>query len=142
MKIAVRYYSKSGNTKKLACAIADAVGTTAKTTDEPIAEQVDVLFLGGALYAGSIDAHLRDYIRKLTPEKVKSSAVFSTSASGKSIQPQVEGLLNGTGITISGDGFSCKGKFLFINIGRPSDKDCSDAVAYAKAIMEKLHLPE
>ncbi|MDR3171551.1 MAG: hypothetical protein LBU17_07985 [Treponema sp.] len=142
MKIAVRYYSKSGNTKKIACAIADAVGTTANTTDEPIAEQVDVLFLGGALYAGGIDVHLRDYIKKLTPAQVKSIAVFSTAAGGKSIQPHVAGLLNGTGITISGDGFSCKGKFLFINLGRPNEQDCSDAVAYAKAIMEKLHLLE
>lgn len=30
MKVAVRYYSKTGNTKKLAEAIASAIGVTAK----------------------------------------------------------------------------------------------------------------
>lgn len=33
MKTAVRYYTRSGNTKKLAEAIAEAVGTEAKSTD-------------------------------------------------------------------------------------------------------------
>lgn len=33
MKIAVRYYSRSGSTKKLADAVAQAVGVTAQTTD-------------------------------------------------------------------------------------------------------------
>jgi flavodoxin len=132
MKVAIRYYSKSGNTKKIACSIAQALGTTAETIDVPVLEPVDVLFLGGALYAGGIDARLQDYIRKLTPALVKSVAVFGTSAGGKPIQPLVEGLLRGTGISISGDGFSCKGKFLFVNIGRPNEEDCRNAAAYAK----------
>lgn len=46
MKVAVRYYTKSGNTEKLALEIAKAVGVTAETTSVPISEEVDVLFLG------------------------------------------------------------------------------------------------
>ena len=42
MKIAVRYYSRSGNTRKLAEAIAKAVNVEAKTTDEPLDEDVDI----------------------------------------------------------------------------------------------------
>lgn len=49
MKIAARYYTRSGNTKKLADAIADAVGTTAKTTAEPLTEDMDILFLGSSV---------------------------------------------------------------------------------------------
>jgi flavodoxin len=135
MKTAVRYYSKSGNTKKLASAIAEALGVTAASTDEAILEQIDVLFLGGALYAGGIDAHLRDYIKKLSVEKVKSVALFSSSASGRTIRPQVEKLLNGTGITIVGNEFAREGRFLFIHSGRPNEKDCAEAAAFAKAII-------
>ena len=51
MKIAVRYYTRSGNTKKLAEAIAKAVGAEAKTVDEPLWEDVDILFLGSSVYA-------------------------------------------------------------------------------------------
>ena len=35
MNIAVRYYSRGGNTKKIAEAIAKAVGVEAKTVSEP-----------------------------------------------------------------------------------------------------------
>ena len=46
MKIAVRYFSRGGNTKKLADAIAKAVGVDAETTSVPLTEDVDILFLG------------------------------------------------------------------------------------------------
>lgn len=47
---AVRYYSKLGNTKKIAEAIAEGAGVSAVSiTDEPeLKEHTDVLFLGGA----------------------------------------------------------------------------------------------
>ena len=46
MKCAVRYYTKTGNTKRLAEAIANVVGVDALPISEPITEQVDILFLG------------------------------------------------------------------------------------------------
>ena len=55
MKIAVRYYTKTGNTKKLAMAIAEAVGVEAKPISVPVDEPVDILFLGNSYYAFSID---------------------------------------------------------------------------------------
>ena len=55
MKIAVRYYTKTGNTKRLAEAIAEAVGAKALPISTPIAEPVDILFLGNSYYAFSID---------------------------------------------------------------------------------------
>ena len=54
MNCAVRYYSRSGNTKLVADAIAKAAGVKAVSTDSSeaqICEPVDVLFIGGALYA-------------------------------------------------------------------------------------------
>lgn len=54
MKAAVRYYSRTGNTKIAAEAIARAAGTRAVSVDAPdaaIQDPVDVLFIGGALYA-------------------------------------------------------------------------------------------
>jgi len=44
MKIVIRYYTKTGNTKKLAEAISSAIGVEAKTVDEPLTEDVDILF--------------------------------------------------------------------------------------------------
>ena len=48
MKIAVRYYTKTGNTKRLAEAVAKAVGVEALPISTPITEPVDVLFLGSS----------------------------------------------------------------------------------------------
>ena len=54
MSVAVRYYSRSGNTKAIAEAIAKAARVHAVSVDAPMAgleETADVLFIGGALYA-------------------------------------------------------------------------------------------
>ena len=55
MKIAIRYYTKTGNTKKLAEAISDAINVESMTIDTPLSEDVDILFLGSAVYAAGID---------------------------------------------------------------------------------------
>ncbi len=63
MNIAVRYYSRSGNTKLLAEAIAKGVGVEAISVDaanSKIEKEVDVLFIGGALYAYGLDKHLKE----------------------------------------------------------------------------------
>ena len=55
MNIAVRYYTRSGNTKKLAEAVASAVSAEAKDINEPLIERADILFLGCSYYAFDID---------------------------------------------------------------------------------------
>lgn len=50
MKVAVRYYSKSGNTKKLADAIAEALKTEAMDISHEVNGEVDVLFMGSSVY--------------------------------------------------------------------------------------------
>ena len=81
MNIAVRYLSKSGNTKKIAEAIAEGAGTDAVSiTDEPtLFEYADILFLGGAPYANVMAPELRRYAENLTPEKIGKVVLFTTS---------------------------------------------------------------
>ena len=82
MKSAVRYYSRSGNTRLVAEAIAKGAGTQAvpvDAADAEVREPVDVLFIGGALYAYGIDTNLKEYIRSLKKENVAKAVVFSTS---------------------------------------------------------------
>ena len=45
MKYAVRYYTKTGNTKRLAEAIAKELGVEALPVSETVNEKVDILFL-------------------------------------------------------------------------------------------------
>ena len=44
MSFAVRYYTKTGNTKRLADAIAKELGVEALPISEPVTEKVDILF--------------------------------------------------------------------------------------------------
>ena len=80
MKTAVRYYTKTGNTKRLAEAVANAVGVEALPISEPVAEPVDILFLGNSYYAFSIDPEVREFVASLDKEKVGKIVNFGSAA--------------------------------------------------------------
>ena len=80
MKIAVRYYTKTGNTKRLAEAVARAVGEEALPVSMPVDDPVDILFLGNSYYAFSIDPEVRDFIRSLDNSKVGRIVNFGSAA--------------------------------------------------------------
>ena len=134
MKIEVRYYTRSGNTKKLAEAIAKAVGTAAKTVEEPLREDVDILFLGSSVYAYGVDDSIKKFISNIdvTVGKVVN---FSTAALIKSTYKQVGKLLAEKGIAQAEEEFYCKGSFGPMHKGKPDDKDCEAAAAFAKKII-------
>ena len=70
MKYAVRYYTKTGNTKRLAEAIAKELGVEALPVSETVNEKVDILFLGNSYYAFTIDPEVRAFIRSLDKNKI------------------------------------------------------------------------
>ena len=103
MSKAVRYYSRSGNTKALAAAIANGASCTAVSVDEAgaeIKEPVDMLFIGGGLYAYGIDKKLKAYIRTLDGNKVRKAAVFSTSWLSKHALDLLKDELKERGISV------------------------------------------
>lgn len=100
MKIEVRYQSRGGNTKAVAEAIAKAAGITAEPIDKPLTEPVDILFVGGGVYAWNIDKGLRAYLQNLSPKLVKSVAVFSTGGM-MSGTGQIADILKERGITVN-----------------------------------------
>ena len=79
-KVAVRYYTKTGNTKKLAEAIAGALGVQALPISEPVAEAVDVLFLGNSYYAFTIDPEVRAFVRSLDKNRIGRIVNFGSAA--------------------------------------------------------------
>lgn len=103
MKTAVRYYSRSGNTRLLAEAIAKGAGVPAVSVDAAdaaLSEQVDVLFIGGALYAYGLDSHLKTYLAGLDGSKVKKAVVFSTSWLSKHSLALIKDALTAKGIAV------------------------------------------
>lgn len=113
MNVAVRYYSRTGNTKAVAEAIAKAAGVEAVNVDSgnaKLSEPLDVLFIGGALYAYGIDNHLKNYLKTLKKEDVKKAVVFSTSWISKHSIELIKKYLSEAGIHIADEAFYVKNK--------------------------------
>ncbi len=134
MNIAVRYYSRGGNTKKIAEAIAKAVGAEAKTVSELLTEDVDILFLGGAPYAFDVDDEVKKFIGGIHVS-VGKVVNFSTSAAVKSTRRYVEKLLAEKKIPVAEEEFSCRGEFMMLHKGRPNEADQKAAADFARKII-------
>ena len=113
MKTAVRYYSRSGNTKALAEAIAKGAGVTAVSVDEKdaaITEKTDLLFIGGALYAYGLDKNLKSYLASLDGSKVGKAVVFSTSWLSRHALDLIRHALEEKGIQVETKEFYAKNR--------------------------------
>ena len=137
MKIAVRYYTKTGNTKRLAEAVAEAVGTMALPISTPVDEPADILFLGNSYYAFSIDPEVRDFIRSLDISKVGRIVNFGSAAMLNSTWKKVKAEADKAGIAMDEREFHCKGEFKGIHKGRPNADDLAAAAKFAKSIISE-----
>ena len=135
MKIAVRYYTKTGNTKPLAEAVAKAVGVEALPLSSPIEEPVDILFLGNSYYAFSIDPEVRKFIQSLSKEKVGRIVNFGSAAMLNSTWKKVKAEADKKGIPMDKREFHCKGEFKGLHKGRPNSEDLAAAAEFAKTFM-------
>lgn len=134
MKVAIRYYTRGGNTKKLADAISEAIGIEAKTTAEPLTEDVDILFLGSSVYAYGVDDEVKKFINGIDV-KVGKVVNFSTAAAIKSTYKQVAKLLAAKHIPFAEEEFACRGSFAMLHKGRPDADDCKAAASFAKKMI-------
>lgn len=135
----VVYYSKKGNTQKVAEAIAEVCGVEAFDIEEPhTIGETDLLFIGMGIYAGKPDQLLLDYLDNLPVNTIRGAALFSTSARGKDSTELVVHLLKHKGITIYPKRLTIKGQFLFFNRGRPNEKDLKKAKNFAKEVLQSF----
>ncbi len=135
MKVAVRYYTRTGNTRRLAEAIAKAAGVQAEPITTPVSEPVDVLFLGNSYYAFNIDPEVRNFIRSLDKSKVGKSVNFGSAAMMNSTWKKVKAEADKVGIPMDEREFHCKGEFKGIHKGRPNEEDLKDAADFAGKIL-------
>lgn len=107
MKTAVRYFSKLGNTKKIAEAIAQGAGVKAVSiADEPkLQEYVDILFLGGAPYANIMAPELKEYAESLKAEQAGRVILFTTSNWSRRTVLALRKLLTNNGIAVDKEYF-------------------------------------
>lgn len=135
MNVRIFYHSTTGNTKKVAEAMAGQLGVKAEdiaTYNFSVA--ADVLFIGTAVYATydhGINPAVRAFIAKLEPSKVRKAVLFATGFAPKAIDTMRE-LLKDRKITVAGESFFCKGKlFVIFNFGHPNKTDLEKAREFA-----------
>lgn len=136
MNTAVTYYSKTGHTKKVAEAIAKAAGCSAADIAGYKAAPVDVLFIGGSIYGGSLEPSLASFISGLDPKEVRSAALFTTYIKEANAVGLMKQLLGQKGIPVSAV-FSCKGQFLLFNRKHPDAADLEEASKFAASVVVK-----
>lgn len=128
--VAVRYYSKSGNTKLLAEAIGKGAGVIPISVDEDsakITEDIDVLFIGGALYAYGLDKVMNEYLAGIDGSRVKKAVVFSTSWISKHSIDLIKKALLAKGIEVADETCYVRNK--------PNEKQMAEAEAFAKKMI-------
>ncbi len=135
MNVKVVYFSKTGNTKKLAERIAVTAGVHAKTVGNGAAEEADILFLGASVYWAGIDKAVKKYIDELDAQKVKEVVVFSTSALAERGLPEIKKRLEKKGIKVCNEDFYCRGQFASLHKGRPNAKDLDEAEEFTRQIL-------
>ena len=137
MKVAVRYYTKTGNTRRLAEAVAQALGVEALDISHPISEKTDILFLGNSYYAFTIDPEVRDFVRNLDKDLVGKIVNFGSAAMLNSTYKKVKAEADKVGIEMDEREFHCKGEFKGIHKGKPDEQDLKNAADFAIKIVSE-----
>jgi flavodoxin I len=130
----VIYYSLTGNTEKVAEAIAAELGVTAESvkTKDRLAED-SFVFLGAGLYGPLRGWGLKRFIdsNNFHGRKV---ALFGTSGEGKGKElGALEEAVAAKGAHVTGS-FFCRGRFLFLKRDHPTSKDIEDAKSFAREV--------
>lgn len=133
----VIYFSATGNTRKIAEAMADELGCKAEPMgQDPAGVTADVLFLGAAVYATfdhDVNPAVKDFIAKLDPKKVKKTVLFCTGFVETALAT-MKGLLAKRNIPVSDHTFFCRGKlFVVFNFGHPNREDLVNARKFARS---------
>ena len=135
MNIAIRYYSKTGHTLKLAKVVSEVTGVKAETIDVLLTEETDILFRGSAIYVAGIDNKVKEFIASLDG-KVKNVICFSSAAVLSGSYSQVRKLLEKQKISVDKREFHCRGQFKALHKGRPNEKDLNDLREFVMTVIK------
>ena len=131
----IRYYTRTGNTEKMAQLLGKALEIEPYKIDDPLPdEHIDHLFLGGGVYNMSPDKELRDYADSLDPTKVSEVVLFGTGGSVFTIEKSISKILNAKKIPIAKEKLFLHG--MIPKMGNISDKQKEEISQFAGQFKE------
>lgn len=134
MKIEIRYFTKTGNTKKLAEAIAQELNIEAQELSAPLSEKTDILFLCNSVYWAGADSSVKKFIAE-NKGKIGLLVNVSTAAMIESTYAQIKKIAEKEGVKLSDKEFHCRGKFTALHSGHPDEADIADVKAFARKVI-------
>ena len=134
MKIEIRYFTKTGNTKKLAEAIAQELNIEAQELSAPLSEKTDILFLCNSVYWAGADSSVKKFIAE-NKSKIGLLVNVSTAAMIESTYAQIKKIAEKEGVKLSDKEFHCRGKFTALHSGHPDEADIADVKAFAGKVI-------
>lgn len=142
MNIKVYYHSSTGNTEKLAQAIANGLRVQAKQLGNDMAtvsEPVDMLFIGDGIYFGKVNKKTRSFIESLDAKLIRNAAVFATYGGNEKAGKEIKELLKNKGINVLDEPFTCKGRaWKLINRKHPNDTDLKNVMHYGERMVSRV----
>lgn len=133
MKFAVRFFTKTGNTKKLADAIAQELDIQARDLTSPLEEKAEILFLCNSVYWAGADGSVKNYIVK-NKDKIGLIVNVSTAAMKESTYSQIKKFAEKNGVRVSDKEFHCKGKFAALHSAHPDQTDIAAVRSFARKV--------
>ncbi len=131
------YDSRTGNTRKLAEAMAAELGIKAEDVKDASLDAGDgILFLGSGCYGSQPGKNMLKFIEThdLQGRRV---ALFGTSCGGAGNEVKVMAeALKGKGATVIGSCY-CRGKFLLFSGGHPDAADIGAARKFARDVAKR-----
>jgi flavodoxin I len=135
MNIQVIYFSRAGQTKKIASTIASECNVESEDVRNASLHGDSFLFLGSGCYGGKAGKEMKKFI-ETNDLKDRSIALFGTSGGGDGKEVNdMNIMLNAKGADVKGT-FFCKGKFFILNRDRPNDEDLENASKFAKNVIK------
>jgi flavodoxin len=130
--------SRGGNTRKVADAIAEAMGISVKDVTPGLTDDAKLLFLGSGTYGGKPGEKMMKFIESMDFSG-RRVAMFGTSASLAGSQKMVNAMtdaLTKKGATIAG-AYQCLGKMVVINWSHPDKEDLENAKNFARMMKKE-----
>ena len=148
MKSIVIYYSKTGNTAKIATAIAEGIGAELREVEEPIdLKEFNLICIGTPVHSFAPAKEIKNFLKKLPSLKGKKVAGFCTFhlIGAKSTINYIRKVVEKRGAQFIG-GFFCKGESSIIGNfgpriclkGRPNREDLWKAKEFGEKLLKTL----
>ena len=129
----VTYFSRRGDTRKVAEVMAKELGCSAidLKKERPDVSNIDLLVVGSGTYGGKPGSEIVSFLCEIPSVTGKRAALFATCSSGT--VPWFEsmrGVLESKGYQVCGC-FSCFGQIFFSRRGHPTAEELAKAAEFA-----------